>query len=51
MWNVLQWGDRENQTLFKIQNKGILALGIPAAADDDTGEMGLVYYIYIYSKE
>lgn len=36
---------------FKIQDKGFLALGFPAAAAVDMGEMGLFFYLFLVFKE
>lgn len=41
----------EKQTFFKIQDKGFLALGTPAAAAVNTGEIGLCFYLFFFFKE
>lgn len=41
----------EKQTFFKIQDKGFLALGTPAAAAVNTGETGLHFLFVFFFKE
>lgn len=42
VWNVFQWRYGGGTNFFKIQDKGFFALGIPAAAADDTHIYGYV---------
>lgn len=42
-------GGGKNDIFFKKFKTGFLALGIPAAAAVDTGEMGLFFYLLIFS--
>lgn len=49
---MFQWGyGGEKQAFFKIQDKGFLALGTPAAAAVNTGEMGLRFLFIFFFKE